>query len=490
MPDSRRQESLAFRGGFGFALQVVLRLRGLILIPILLRVLPPAEVGVMNLGNAFAGWATPLLLLGLNTGFALRVVHLTGRAVRPALATVLAFSATFSIAATLLMLLTVHLGLLRTTLAPLGPVLIPIGLLAVGTATRELAIVLPQVRQELSFIGQNSILMDFGGALLAITFVLMGFGAYGGLLGPAITSAIAAALAATFSLRTAEGPWAFDPDFLKSALRAALPVVPLALALWILQSSDYFFISHFDGTVSVAIYALAYNLASPVLMAMAAMNLTYLPTCVEILGRGRVEFARFIDASTRIFALGGVAAVALSVVGGPLVTSWLAGPGYRESGRLLPVIVGAYVLFSLAQLQQFVPGAMTQNLAGAARAHLWAAAFNIVANFALVPSYGYWGAAWATLVSYGLALVLLLRDVRTLLPETLWQESAWRFVAAAAASSALGLFLRPFTTSALALVAFSMVSMVGTALLAAGLGLVSRADLAQLRDPRDKGSPA
>ena len=491
-PDvSHLQKSLAQRGLFGLALQLVLRLRGLLLIPILLRVLPPAEVGVLNLGNAFTGWITPLLLLGLNTGLALRVVHLTGPAVRPAILTVLSFSTAISILGTLVILVAVDHGLLGSALSPLIPILVPLGLLAIGTTMREVATVFPQVRQELRFIGRNSILMDLGGALFAIALVLMGFGAYGALLGPAIMSLVGASIAVSYSLRLAEGPLAMDRPFLMNTLRSALPVVPLALALWTLQSSDYFFVSYFQGTAALAIYGLAYNLASPALMAMAAMNLTYLPTCVEILGRGRGELARFIDNSTRLFALAGVAAVAFSVVAGPGVTTWFAGPDYTESGRLLPIVVAAYVLFSLAQLQQFVPGAMTQDLSGAARAHAWAAGFNLVSDFIVVSRYGYWGAAWATFASYGLALFLMTRGVRTLLPELLWPLSVGRMMTLAVASSGLALLLRPYATGVLIAMSLGVLSVVAVALLAMMLGLLTRDDLRHINLTRrpDRSRP-
>lgn len=477
------RSGLARRGLLGLALQALLRLRGLLLIPVLVRVLPPAEVGVLNLGNAFTGWITPMLLLGINTGYALRLVHLT-RATRPAVLTVLSFSSVVSIFGVAVIFAAIKQGFLGSALSPLVPVLLPLGLLAIATAAREVATVFPQVRQDLRFIGGNGVLMDFGGVLLAIAFVLTGFGAYGALLGPAIMSMVGASIAAAYSLRRAEGPFALDRSFLASALRSALPVVPLALALWTLQSCDYFFISYFHGTGALAIYGLAYSLASPTLMALAAMNLTFLPTCVEILARGRNEFARFIDHSTRFFALAGIAAISFSVAAGPALTTWFAGRDYAESGYVLPVVVGAYVLFSLSQLQQLVPGTMTQNLAGAARANIWAAGFNVATNFLVVPEYGYWGAAWTTLLAYGLSLVLMMRGNRLLLPEIAWPRIAGRLTALAFVSSGLAFLLRPLATGVMTALCVGVLSVIGVAVLAVTQGLLTRDDLGRLNPAR------
>ncbi len=477
------RSGLARRALLGLALQAVLRLRGLLLIPVLVRVLPPAEVGVLNLGNAFTGWITPMLLLGINTGYALRLVHLT-RPTRPAVLTVLLFSSVVSIFGVAVIFAAVKQGFLGSALSPLVPVLLPLGLLAIATAAREVATVFPQVRQDLRFIAGNGVLMDFGGVLLAIAFVLAGYGAYGALLGPALLSLVGASIAAAYSLRRAEGPFALDRPFLASALRSALPVVPLALALWSLQSSDYLVISYFHGTGALAIYGLAYSLASPTLMALAAVNLTFLPTCVEILARGRKEFARFIDHSTRLFALAGIAAVSFSVASGPALTTWFAGPDYAESGYLLPVVVGAYVLFSLSQLQQLVPGTMTQDLSGAARVNILAAGFNLAANFLVVPDYGYWGAAWATMVAYGLSLFLMMRGNRLLLPEITWPRIAGRLTAIAFVSSGLALLLRPLATGVITALSAGVLSVIGLMVLAWTVGLITREDRARLSPAR------
>ncbi len=489
MGDERLRRSLVSRGLFGFFLQFALKLRGLLLIPVLVRALPPTEVGVLNLGNAFIGSITPLLMLGLNTGFSLRVVHLSGPALRPAILTVLLFSAAISTMGTLGIFGAVHYGFLESALSPLIPVLAPLILLAIGTTTREVAIVFPQIRQDLRFVGWNSVVVDFGGVVFAIVLVLLGFGAYGALLGPGIMSGIAAALAVAYVLRYAEGPLALDPSFLRGALRSALPVVPLSLALWTLQSSDYFVISHFQGTGALAIYGLANNLASPALLALAAMNLTYLPTCVEILGRGRQEFATFMDNSTRYVALAGIASAAFSVVAGPAVTVWFAGPDYEASGYLLPIVVGALGVFTLAQLQQFVPGAMTRDLSSSARAHGWAAVFNVVATILVVPRFGYWGAAWTTLVAYGLALLLVTQAVRRLLPEMVWPQSLWRMALLVVPSVGGALAVRPFAGGVIAALVLGLLMVLLVLALAALLGLLNRADVEPLRLSRWRKAP-
>jgi O-antigen/teichoic acid export membrane protein len=428
MTQSPLKESLAARGFFSLSLQVVLRLRGFLLIPVLTRALPPSELGVISLGAALCAGLSPLLLLGMSTGLSLHLVRLEGLAVRPALLTVLSFSALFSSAVTVLLLGIVSTGVFGAALSPLQPVLVPVGVFAIGLTLREVAMALPQVRQKLGFIAWNSLLMDFGGALFAVAVVLLGQGARGALWGIGAMSLLGALVAAVYSLRMAEGPWVYDGAFLRATLRVALPVVPLAFSLWTLVASDYLFVSHYRGSAEVAIYGLAYSLASPALMAAMAMNQTYLPTCVEILRQGRAPFARFMDDSSRLFAVMGVIVIAFVTAAGSHMSALIGGPAYAESGRVLPVIVTAYLFYSLSQIFQMIPGTMNQEMKSSAQAHGLAAIFNVAANFVLVPRFGLWGAAWSTCFGYALAFALLARRVQFVLPELAWTALLGRLV--------------------------------------------------------------
>lgn len=479
-PDTPLRESLARRSLFTFALQVVLRLRGFIVIPVLARVLTPSDLGVINLGSALAAGLTPLLLLGLHTGLSLQLVRLEGRAVRPALLSVLCFSAAYSVALTVTLLGVASTGLFGPGFAPLLPVLFPLGVFSVGLALREVALVLPLVRQRLRFISRISVFMDFGGVVASLALVSR-FGPYGVLLGVGFMYALGAAIASGYSLAVTEGGWSLDRDFLMRTLRTALPAVPLAVSLWALQSSDYFFVSHFRRSADVAIYGLAYNLASPALMAIAALNLTYLPTCVEILGQGRSAFARFMDRSSTLFAIGGIAGIAFATAAGPSFAASFGGPVYRESGRLVPVVVAAYVLFSLSQLQQFIPGAMSRDISASARAHTIAAVANIAVNLFVVPRFGLWGAAWSTLGAYALAFFLLSRSIRHELPELEWTRHLGRLAALATFAAGLAWIMQGSASNVIEGLALGSLAAALTAAGALASGLLRRADIEFMR---------
>lgn len=474
--DPPLRESLARRSLFTFALQVVLRLRGFIVVPVLTRVLAPGELGVISLGSALAAGLTPLLLLGVQTGLSLQLVRLEGPRVRPALLSVFGFSVAYAVALTVLLLGTASTGAFGPGFAPLLPVLFPVGLFAIGLALREVSLVLPLVRQKLDFISRISLFMDFGGVVASLALVSR-FGAWGVLLGVGTMSLIGALIAIAYSLAVTEGEWAVDADFLRATLRTALPAVPLAVSLWALQSSDYFFVSHYRRAADVAIYGLAYNLASPALMAIAALNLTYLPTCVEILAEGRLAFARFMDRSSILFAIGGIAAIAFATAAGPSFAAWFGGPVYRESGRLLPVVVAAYLFFSLSQLQQFIPGAMSRDMGASARAHAVAAVLNVAVNFVVVPRFGLWGAAWSTLGAYALAFLLLGRSIREELPELTWRSRMGRLGLVALVSAGIAWLLQGAAQHALVGLLLGCVAAAVPVALAFGARLVRREDL-------------
>ena len=182
--------------------------------------------------------------------------------------------------------------------------------------------------------------------------------------------------------------------------------------------------------------------------------------------------------------MGGVAAIAFAAAAGPQLAGWLAGAAYVDSGRLLPVVVGAYVCFSLGQMQQFVPAAMTQDMKGSARAHGWAALANVLANFILVPRFGLWGAAWSTVTAYALALFLLTRSVHSLLPELGWPRKLGAMAVLLVMATSLALLVRPQATGPASALLWGALTIVVTVGLAASLKLIARQDmklLAKLR---------
>jgi O-antigen/teichoic acid export membrane protein len=310
-------------------------------------------------------------------------------------------------------------------------------MLAAGTAAREIAMVVPRARQDIRFFSANSFLFHYGGLLAGVAFVLQGHGPWGYTLGLALGALGAAVLAAAYSLRRSEGRAGWDAAFSRQVARTASPVVPLALAQMSLLSLDYVFVSRFLGTAALATYGLAYTFASPVMLAVAVLNVTLLPEYVRRHRGGDAALLSFVERTLAWGWAAALSAVAAAVVVGPAIVEVVAGPAYRAAGDLLPAIVASYALFALGQVLHVVRSALVADVRASAVVAVLCAGLNAAGGLLVIPVHGLPGAAAVTLASFVLYFLGMVATVRPLLPAARGWMSPPPFVLALAAAPAI-----------------------------------------------------
>jgi len=413
----------------GFLLQLLLKARGFLVVPIYARLLGPAGLGVVTLAGAVCGLLGPLLILGLNLGLSLKLVQIRDREVLArGYRTTIAFSALLAILGSTL----VALGVYRVGGAPLGalqPYAAPFALLLAATALRDLALVVPQLRQQAGLFNALSLAMDYGGALLGVFLVWRGFGPAGVLWAAGAMTGVGILAAIAGTLREFGCRGGLDRGFLASALAIGLPALPIGVSQWVLQALDNLFLAHYHGQATVGTYGVAYSLASIVLLVLGGLNFVLFPTAAALWAQGPERLRQFIERSLRLTLV----ALGLFVAGACLLSDWgvrvLAGSRYGEAATVLPLIVASWAAFTLIQILQKVALVVDQNTAALSRCYLATAALNVMLNFLMIPRWALKGAALATLVSYLAGVVLMGRIARRSLPTL----RVWRALARPAA---------------------------------------------------------
>ena len=123
--------------------------------------------------------------------------------------------------------------------------------------------------------------------------------------------------------------------------------------------------------------------------------------------------------------LGAACAAAGALVPLDLVAPWLIprvfGPGYADMAPLLWILTPATVFLACSQVTEDVLRGRKRPLV-VARAQGLAAVFTVILLVALLPVAGVYGAAIASAVAYGVALVLMLLSLRRLPPGS---SEAW-----------------------------------------------------------------
>jgi O-antigen/teichoic acid export membrane protein len=207
-----------------------------------------------------------------------------------------------------------------------------------------------------------------------------------------------------------------DWSILASALRYAVPLMPVALSVWALDRSDRLIIGAYLGPRAVGIYSANYALASMVMLFQAPLQISLFPKVAELWARDPERARRYISASNRFFLLLAIPfTVGMAVLARPLFLH-LGNREIADASGWTTFYVGTGVMLwglSFMQSQAFHGARRTGQLGGATLA---AAALNLALTWVLVPRFGIAAAALSTLVAFAALCVLLGVRGRALLP--------------------------------------------------------------------------
>jgi O-antigen/teichoic acid export membrane protein len=228
-------------------------------------------------------------------------------------------------------------------------------------------------------------------------------GAYGYLRGALLGALVAAVpyLVVAFRSVTPVVRWVT----LRAALGYSLPLVPHALAGWVLELSDRAILSRFVALGEVGVYAIGYQLGAAIGIIVSAFTSAWVP----ILFRGLAKQDRTADRELARLATYYIIVLSFVAVGwallSPHVILWLLAPRYAESYRVTQIVIAAYVLNAL----YIIPiNLLFWNKATrlVPLVTLGGGIVNVALNLWLVPRVGTMAAAWDTLIGYGVMLAL------------------------------------------------------------------------------------
>ena len=223
-----------------------------------------------------------------------------------------------------------------------------------------------------------------------------------------VTMLLGVALALGFSARE-EIRWprlGLGP--IRELLAFCLPLLPIQLAMWVVASSDRFFIKHYAGLEEVGRYALVYTFALLIPTLYAAVSGIFMTAIVRWYeGEEYERVGAAVSWAMRAYvAVGGAMLLGLFLGARPIIT-WLSKAEYAFEGvEQVALSVGAGgFLFGLFQI-------LTRLYDLAKRpwiiSGIWVSAMllNLLLNALWIPSMGALGAALATAVSYGATFTL------------------------------------------------------------------------------------
>lgn len=194
----------------------------------------------------------------------------------------------------------------------------------------------------------------------------------------------------------------FSIEHCKYALVISLPLVIHHLSSNIMHSSDRIMIQKFCVSESVALYSVAYSGAMIVNLIRNSMESAWDPWVFEMLNKGKgSDIKKFSYPYIALFCLICVGLVSVA----PEALILMGGDSYREAMYVIPPVVLAYYCSMIYSLYGGVERYYKQQkifpfFGGAC------ALINVVLNYVAIPVFGYIAAAYTTLISCFLEMLM------------------------------------------------------------------------------------
>ena len=221
----------------------------------------------------------------------------------------------------------------------------------------------------------------------------------------------------------------------------SLPMIPHAMFMWVLSGADRLLLDGYVTKDQIAEYHIGYLLASLISVAAMSMRSAWLPNYFANPDRMDAS-ARFGKMTSLYFLLTCAAAVA-TVSFAPEIVSVFSSFGksdYSEAASVIRWVAPGMVGFALfVGVNQ--PLFYERRIGLIALISFAGLATNIVLNLFLIPKYGIWGAAMATIGGYGLISLAMMLAVKTLYQIPFELSRLFYFLGLAVTISLLGIWV-------------------------------------------------
>ena len=219
-------------------------------------------------------------------------------------------------------------------------------------------------------------------------------------------------------------PRAFDSSVVRTYAHYGLPLAAAGISYWLLVLSDRYIIAFARGSAEAGLYSVAYGLGEKLMqMIVLPLTMTMVPLLVEAYEKNGQAIAERVQTSfTRYFALIGFPLLlGLFATSEDFLTVFTA-PEYRDAATVLPLISTAALLYGLTEIAG-VGIALHKRTRITMTNTAVVAACNIGLNLILVPKWGYMAAAYTTVASYILLIMLTWIRSRPFMKWTLpWND--------------------------------------------------------------------
>src|SRR6185369_8450757 len=384
-------------------IQALIKMKGIITLPIMTYFLAPAEMGAFNLINVTAMMLAPLFSLNLTDGPAIYFVQEKSHSkIIDMYNTVLNSVLIISLICSVLLWGGSHFFDVTYR-----DYIFAIIFLILSNVLFKVTSYMLAIFQKTSILVRNTVIRDVLATVLTITLVMLGF-SYQGIVVSAIFANVFAAILIWRLIKT-DLPYRLflDKGILFTFLKTALPLLPVFFFSWVIQSSDSYFLAYFHGEQSVGKYAVIYGLTNVILSITFALNFFWFPVSARLWVENRDQYMKVF---TVVFA--GLLAVLLAAVclfelnSSTIMQIFVRRSSYQDAHIIMGTIAFAFSMQVLITLLT-APLYSNRNIKAIFFAYLAGGVLNTILNILLIPKTGIIGAAVSTALAYLVIVVAM-----------------------------------------------------------------------------------
>lgn len=178
--------------------------------------------------------------------------------------------------------------------------------------------------------------------------------------------------------------WRLEGRWIRPLFKYGLPLVPAALAQFLLHFSDRFFLVHYTSTAEIGLYSLAYRLGMLGSEMFNALNWAWWPWVFRVASRSHAE-EELQKGASLVLILSALICAGVSLLADPIIR-WMVAPSFWKAAQYVPVLSMAYWFFT-ATTPLSISAPLAKRIDLFAVANALAAGACLLFNFWLIPRY-------------------------------------------------------------------------------------------------------
>lgn len=242
-----------------------------------------------------------------------------------------------------------------------------------------------------------------------VSLIILDMGIYGYLL-----SYIVSNFVGMFLLISLGKMWKYfkigklDSKLTKEMLLYSIPMIPNSISWWISNSSDKYILTYICGATVTGIYSVSYKIPTILSVCYGVFMSAWRLSAVDDFGSKETE--RFYGSILTKLIKGLIVMAGGIVLFNKILAKFLYAKDFYSAREFVPVLVIAFLLHGLGEFYGSVYTS-AKSTSMLFYSSFIGAILNIILNIILIPEFKGMGAALATLISYG--VILMVRAIHS-----------------------------------------------------------------------------